>query len=76
MDTFRTFSATRDVFAHLACHPHLVASEQTVVDARFWPTCVPEAGDLAGDPSHAVEQLLCTAYPPVDSGGRAAGPDP
>jgi hypothetical protein len=37
MDTFRMFSATRDVFAHLACHAHLAASEQTVVDARFWP---------------------------------------
>ena len=26
MDTFRTFSASRDVFAHLACHAHLAAS--------------------------------------------------
>lgn len=37
MDTFRTFYATLDVIAHPACHAHLVASEQTVVNARFWP---------------------------------------
>ena len=40
MDTFRTLSATRDVFAHLACHAHLAASEQTVVNARSWPFSV------------------------------------